>query len=209
MPEPENPPGWDEPDTDRRDHDAGREGSDDDGDDAGPGNNRGGGQDGRRHADTDADTPRAPCGCPASSVAAGLHWVLTCLIGRRLWANRRRDPNDALPDPGTNERDNDAQDAHNTDDSRATSAQAADAAARIPRQAWEDMAALDYDAELEHHVPTLREPPRFFRSTLRCAYAVSLRERARAGPTASWALFDLNPRMLLRRTQHQGKRGEA
>ena len=71
------------------------------------------------------------------------------------------------------------------------------------------MAALDYDAELEHHVPTLREPPRFVRSTLRRAYAVSLRERARAGSTASWALFDLTSRMLLRRTQHQGKRGEA
>ena len=71
------------------------------------------------------------------------------------------------------------------------------------------MASLDYAAELQLHVPTLREPPRFFRGTLRRAYEVSLRECARTGSTASWALFDLTPRMLLRRTQHQGRRGEA
>ncbi|MEC7231521.1 MAG: hypothetical protein VXW31_01135, partial [Planctomycetota bacterium] len=210
MPEPENPPGWDEPATDRRDNGTGHGDGDDDDEDAGDDDNADRGQDGqRRHADTDADTPRAPCGCPLSSVAAGYHRIQTCPIGRRLWDNRRRNTTDAPTDPDTNERDHDDPDAPNPDDTRTTPAPARADAASIPRQAWEAMAALDYDGELEYHVPTLREPPRFFRTTLRRAYAVSLRERARTGSAASWALFDLTSRMLLRRTQHQGKRGEA
>ena len=53
----------------------------------------------------------------------------------------------------------------------------------------------------------MRDPPRWFRGSLRRAYRVALLEFQNTQSAASWKLFELIPRLLLRRTRAQGKAG--
>ena len=74
--------------------------------------------------------------------------------------------------------------------------------------AWDAMAAIDLEAELRKPAQTVREPPRWFRGSLRQAFLVSLRGRAQRSE-AAWKLFILTPRMLLRPTEERGDIGKA
>ena len=74
--------------------------------------------------------------------------------------------------------------------------------------AWGEMAAYDLEAELTKPVRTVREPPRWFRASMRQAFGLALRAY-RQRPEAAWKLFVLIPRMLLRPTDENGEIGKA
>ncbi len=73
---------------------------------------------------------------------------------------------------------------------------------------WSMMTALDLEAEIRKPVRTVREPPRWFRGSLRQAFLLALRSREQRGE-AAWKLFVLTPRMLLTPTSEQGEAGKA
>ena len=54
---------------------------------------------------------------------------------------------------------------------------------------------------------TIRDAPFWFRTSIRRAYSIALSEWRRSKSTASWKLFVLIPRMLLRRTARGGRGG--
>ena len=82
--------------------------------------------------------------------------------------------------------------------------------ARPPASSWEHMAALSLEAELRRPVRTVREPPRWFRGSLRKAFAFALRSRETNRRTApAWKLFVLTSRMLLAPTEAKGDAGKA
>ena len=77
------------------------------------------------------------------------------------------------------------------------------------------MDEVDMQAELEVHVPTVRDPPRFLRSAVRSAYTsvlFTLQDAHRTGDharvTQCWKLFILTSRMLLARPQQHGAAGK-
>ena len=70
------------------------------------------------------------------------------------------------------------------------------------------MAALDLEAELRKPARTVREPPRWFRGSLRQAFLLALRARPQR-QEAAWKLFVLTPRMLLGPTEEHGEAGKT
>ena len=84
--------------------------------------------------------------------------------------------------------------------------------------AWEALDDVDLSEELRHPVPTLQDVPPFMRAAVRSALTTAL-TRLRAAhaagqgtaPTASraWKLFLLAPRMLLTRSEQQGRSGHT
>ena len=80
--------------------------------------------------------------------------------------------------------------------------------AQPPASSWRGMAALDLEAEIRKPARTVREPPRWFRGSLRQALLLSLRAREQRGE-AAWKLFLLTPRMLLGPTDEGGDAGKA
>ena len=69
-----------------------------------------------------------------------------------------------------------------------------------PRSAWHDLAEIDLDEVLRTEVFTIQDVPSFFRGSLRSAFRTALRDWHASGSAASWKLFLLTPRMLLRPT---------
>ena len=72
-----------------------------------------------------------------------------------------------------------------------------------PATAWRYMAELDLEGIIRQPARTVREPPRWFRGSLRQAFAFVLRAREQR-PTAAWKFFVLVPRMLLGPTDEAG-----
>ena len=68
---------------------------------------------------------------------------------------------------------------------------------------WEFISQVDLETVLREPVRTIREPPRWFRGSLRQAYSMALRIRGNR-PAASWKLFILTSRMLLGPTEERG-----
>ena len=80
--------------------------------------------------------------------------------------------------------------------------------AQPPARAWRQLAGLDLEECIRQPVLTVREPPRWFRGSLRKAFMVALRARHFRSAEA-WKLFILTPRMLLRPTDEKGEPGKA
>ena len=78
----------------------------------------------------------------------------------------------------------------------------------IPRSAWTAWRSCNLERELFTTVPTVRDPPPWFRGSLRRAYAVALREWRDRKSAESWKLLLLIPRMLLRPTAVAGSEGK-
>ena len=73
--------------------------------------------------------------------------------------------------------------------------------------AWRFIAELNLEDTLRQQVRTVREPPRWFRGSLRQAFAMALQVREQR-PAAGWKLFVLVPRMSLRPTSEFGQVGK-
>ena len=84
-----------------------------------------------------------------------------------------------------------------------------DASFTMPAHAWRFLESLDLEAELQRPTRTVREPPRWFRGSLRKAFGFSLKEWRRRPTAATWKLFLLTPRMLLGATEETGEKGKA
>ena len=77
-----------------------------------------------------------------------------------------------------------------------------------PASAWQEVADLDLERVLRQSAVTVREPPRWFRGSLRQAFMLALRAKVRH-PVAAWKLAILAPRMLLAPTEQKGEAGKT
>ena len=78
---------------------------------------------------------------------------------------------------------------------------------QIARSTWLHFESVSLAEELQFPVATIRDPPRWFRGNLRRAYVIALQEYRASRSAASWTLFELIPRMLLRPTAAKGQQG--
>ena len=91
---------------------------------------------------------------------------------------------------------------------RARQAEGSDHAA-LPPRTWKQLERVDLEAEFRKPVRTVREPPRWFRGSLKRAYAVALRQWSREKTPETWKLVLLVPRLLLKPTETKGEAGKA
>ena len=78
----------------------------------------------------------------------------------------------------------------------------------LPPRMWRQFDDLDLEELFKRSVPTVRDPPRWFRGGLQQAFGVALREWNRHPSPAAWKLFLLVPRMLLAPTEEKGSAGK-
>ena len=87
-------------------------------------------------------------------------------------------------------------------------AEAAATRSQPSAQSWREMADLDLESILRQPAVTVREPPRWFRGSLRQAFLLALRAKPQHAE-AAWKVFVLAPRMLLGPTMEKGDVGKA
>ena len=78
----------------------------------------------------------------------------------------------------------------------------------LPPRTWRQLESVDLEAELRRPVRRVREPPRWFRGSLRRAFHIALKQWDRTRDASAWKLMVLIPRMLLQPTEVQGDEGK-
>lgn len=78
----------------------------------------------------------------------------------------------------------------------------------LPPRAWQQMDSVDLEHELRRPVKTVRDPPRWFRASLRQAYAIALHAWQHNPNSRTWKAVLLTPWMLLTPSDVQSKAGK-